>query len=356
MKSSKGFMKIIVLLIFLITIGGVVYGISVSPKFAQNGLNIQEWLKTDNLGAQSSSVQRHTQPDKNMALSAATLKHLDIQAGSMILMDAESGGILIEKQSDRVLPAASMSKMMTELLVLEAIDNGGIQWDSEVTISAYASKISSQPGLASVYLASGQAYSVRELFEAMAIYSANGATIALAEAVSGDEQAFVKRMNEMARHFNLEHTRFVNSTGLNNKDLAQFYSTGSPNDTNMMSARDVALLAQVLLERFPELLDIVKQPTLQFQGQSFANTNWMLPEMHEYQVSFNGVDGLKTGYTEEAGYCFAGTVKRGDTRLISVVMDTPSKTARFSETGRLYAAVFQDKSADDRTVSVTGTK
>src|SRR5699024_8715692 len=140
-----------------------------------------------------------------------------------------------------------MSKIMSELLVLEAIDDGIIHWKDEIQISEYAFTISNQPGFASVKLKKDKTYTVRELFYAMAIQSANGAAIALAEAVSGSEKEFVTSMNEKAKQLGLNDTVFVNSTGLTNHDLNGYYSTGSVDDTNKMSANDLAILAQTII-------------------------------------------------------------------------------------------------------------
>jgi serine-type D-Ala-D-Ala carboxypeptidase (penicillin-binding protein 5/6) len=102
----------------------------------------------------------------------------------------------------------------------------------------------------------------------------------------------------MAKQLGLEHTQFVNSTGLNNNDLGNFYSTGAPNDTNIMSAKDMALLAMKLINQFPEVLQVVDEPQFTFGQQTYINTNWMLPEINKQNVGFEGVDGLKTGYTD----------------------------------------------------------
>ena len=110
-----------------------------------------------------------------------------------------------------------------------------------------------------------------------------------------------------------------------------------------MSAKDVALLAKQLISEHPEFLDIIKQPKYTFRNHTYTNSNWMLPAINKHAVGFDGVDGLKTGYTDEAGYCFAGTVKRNDKRLISVVMGASTKVTRFSETERLYKAAFNQK-------------
>ncbi|MGN8646826.1 D-alanyl-D-alanine carboxypeptidase family protein [Gracilibacillus sp. HCP3S3_G5_1] len=265
------------------------------------------------------------------------ITEIDLQASSVILINAETGHVIYEKKSDIPLPTASMSKMMSELLVLEAIDSGEIDWDSEVAISDYAYNISHHPGYASVDLTKEQRYTVKELFEAMAIHSANGATIALAEAVSGSEKHFVQQMNQRAQELQLENTEFVNSTGLDNLHLGDYYSVGSVEDTNTMSAHDLAMLAQYLIDRYPELLTIIERPEYRMNDRSYRNTNWML----EGELAFAGVDGLKTGYTDLAGYCFTGTIEREGVRLISVVMGTSSEIARFTETTALYEKAFE---------------
>lgn len=269
------------------------------------------------------------------------LPDIGLQASSVILMNAQNGDILFEKNDNQPLPTASMSKMMTEYLVLEAIyKEHKINWDTPVNISDYAYYISNHPGFASVHLEKGKHYTVKQIFDAMAVRSANGAAIALAETVSGSEKEFVKKMNATAAQLGLDHSHFVDSTGLNNTDLGQYYTTGGPTDTNRMSAKDVAVLARDLIQTYPEILKVIDQTKITFQDKTYKNTNWMLPGVKK-DLGYQGVDGLKTGYTDEAGYCFVGTVKRNDARLISVVMGTNTKEARFTETEKLYDEAFK---------------
>ena len=235
---------------------------------------------------------------------------------------------------------------MSELLVLQAIENGELTWDEQINISDYAYKISNHPGFASVKLKEEGSYTVKELFQAMAIHSANGATIALAEAVSGNEQAFVQQMNSTAQILGLKQTTFVNSTGLTNSDLGEYYSAGKPEDTNMMSASDLARLAAFIIEEYPDLLEVSKRREFDFQDETFGNSNWMLPGSEidylkniDTEVTFDGIDGLKTGYTEIAGYCFTGTAMIGDRRFISVVMGTDNLEDRFLETKILFEEI-----------------
>ncbi|EIT83804.1 serine-type D-Ala-D-Ala carboxypeptidase [Fictibacillus macauensis ZFHKF-1] len=259
-------------------------------------------------------------------------------AASAILVDGDTGKILFAKKADQVLPPASMSKMMTEYLVNEAIKKGKIQWDQKVTISDYAYKISQNRQLSNVPLRIDYKYTVKELYEAMAIYSANGATIALAELLGdGSEGKFVKVMNKKAKELGIKNAKFVNSSGLNNEDLQGFEETGGKKDENEMTAKGVATLAYRLITDYPEVLDTAKIPVKWFRKGTkdqikMQNWNWMLPSL---VYGYKGMDGLKTGTTNNAGYSFAGTAKRGDTRLLSVIMKTKSYKGRFGETKKL---------------------
>ncbi|PGX85272.1 D-alanyl-D-alanine carboxypeptidase [Bacillus thuringiensis] len=271
--------------------------------------------------------------------SAETDPAIDVKAGSAILIEANSGKILYQKNADESLAIASMTKMMSEYLVHEAVDKGKLKWNQKVRVSEYAHKISQDRSLSNVPLENGGSYTVYELYEAMVIYSANGATIALAEAIAGKEVDFVKMMNDKSKEFGMKNYKFVNSTGLTNYDLKGHYPEGTtPEDNNKMSARDCAILAQRLIQDFPNILDTAKIPKKTFQkGGKYpiemVNFNWMLKGLIK---QYEGVDGLKTGTTSEAGDCFTGTVERNGMRLISVVIKTNSHTARFDETKKLY--------------------
>ncbi len=292
--------------------------------------------------------------------SAETGAALNIEAGAAILVEANSGKIVYQKNADELLSIASMTKMMSEYLVNEAISKGKLKWDQKVKVSEYAYEISQDRSLSNVPLENGGSYTVKELYEAMAIYSANGATIALAEAVAGKEVDFVKMMNDKSKEFGLKSYKFVNSTGLTNRDLKGQHPEGTtPEEENKMSARDVAILAQHLIKDFPKVLDTAKIPKKVFQeGGKYPvnmdNWNWMLKGLVK---QYDGVDGLKTGSTPEAGDCFTGTVERNGMRFISVVIKTNSHTARFDETKKLYDygfANFEMKKMYEKGSSVKG--
>jgi serine-type D-Ala-D-Ala carboxypeptidase (penicillin-binding protein 5/6) len=263
---------------------------------------------------------------------------LELDAESAILVDAETGKVLFAKDPDIALPPASMTKMMTEYLVLEAIENGEISWETTTQISDYAYSISENPSFSGIGLTQDKNYSVKELYEAMAIFSDNGTSIALAELISGSEGEFVKRMNQKGEEMGLPDAKFVNSTGLENSSLGENYPEGTdPNGSNLLSARSLALLAYNLTNDFPHALDISSRIEDEFEGYTVENLNWMLPHEATYlkQFYYEGMDGLKTGYTGLAGYTFTGTAERDGRRLISVVMRTESKAARFEQTARL---------------------
>ena len=270
---------------------------------------------------------------------------LGLSVDAAILIDADSGKILYEQNANTPLGIASMTKMMTEYLLLDAIDAGTITWDQEYRVTDYTYKMSQNRALSNVPLRADGTYTIRELYEAMAIYSANAATVAIAETIAGTETEFIKLMNKKAEELGLEGYKFVNSTGLNNADLFGMHPSGTgAEDENVMPAKSVAKLAYHLLKDHPEVLKTSQISTKIFrEGTDDAiemdNWNFMLPGLiFEYE----GVDGLKTGTTDFAGHCFTGTAERNGTRLISVVMKAVdadgvgTRKARFDETRKLF--------------------
>lgn len=270
---------------------------------------------------------------------------LGIHVDGAILIDGNTGKILYEENADTPLGIASMTKMMTEYLLFEAIEEGKIKWEDEYVVSNHVYAISQDGRLSNVPLREGEAYTILELYEALAIYSANAATIGIAEKIAGTESQFVQLMNKKAEELGLEGYKFVNSTGLNNSHMQGNYMEGTgENDENVMTAKSVAKLAYHLIHDYPEVLDTTKITTKDFRADTpdrtkMDNWNFMLPGfVYEYE----GVDGLKTGTTDFAGHSFTGTAKRGDTRLIAVVMNAVddkgegSYKARFDATRALF--------------------
>ncbi|MCG3087662.1 D-alanyl-D-alanine carboxypeptidase family protein [Sporosarcina cyprini] len=229
-----------------------------------------------------------------------------VGAKAAIVVDVETNKILFEMNSKESLPIASMSKMMTQYIVLDAIKSGRINWDTLYQPSVEVFQKTADPQMVTLGMSSSNTYSVQELFTAMTVLSANDAAIALAEAVSGSEDAFVEVMNAKAEEFGLRSAHFVNATGLDEEE------------TNRASARDVAALAQLLIKDHPEVLDYSNMTDFTTRdGVVRWNTNIMLPGM---PLAMNGIDGLKTGYTEGAGSCFASTGVFDGRRIVTVVM------------------------------------
>ncbi|MFT8872781.1 MAG: serine hydrolase [Sporolactobacillus sp.] len=282
------------------------------------------------------------------AKSAQAADTLGLAAKSAILVDYNTGDILYEKDADHVYPPASMTKMMTEYLVMKALHDKKLTWNSKVSISDYAYTISQNRSFSNVPLRKDYQYTVRELYEAMAIYSANGATIALAEKIGGTEKHFVDMMNATAKRIGMTESHYINSSGLDNVDLGKYAPYGTTNDSNELSAHDIARLAYHVIHDYPEALQISKIPLKNFTAGvdtpiQMVNWDYMLPGFGADMAKFTypGVDGLKTGHTDAAGYCFTGTVDRDGHRLISVVMGTSSDDERFEQTKALFDYGYQ---------------
>ncbi|MFF2480467.1 D-alanyl-D-alanine carboxypeptidase family protein [Paenibacillus sp. NPDC058071] len=265
----------------------------------------------------------------------------EIAATASILLDAETGEVLYEHNAGEALPPASMSKMMTELIVLDFVNDGKLKWSDVVDTSGYAAEA---PG-AQIGFGAGERWSVRELFEATAVHSSNDAVIALAEHIAGSEAEFVKLMNKRAKEIGLsKHAVFGNATGLSRTDLAAFPQASSERDT-VLTAKDTAVLARFLIKKYPEVLDVTAKGSVKLArlDSNLPSTNQML---NGKPFAFPGSDGLKTGYTERAGYCFTGTVVQNGRRLISVVMGAETAESRFMETSKLMQYGFYNSKWD----------
>lgn len=272
-------------------------------------------------------------------ISAAPADEVKLEVKSAILMDAATGQVLYDNNADVLLPPASMAKMMTEYLVMDNIQSGKIKWDDMVTTSQYAADVIGSGDM----LSKGEKLSVKDMFTAMSIYSANDASVALAEHIAGgSEENFVKMMNEKAKELGLSSgAHFINSTGLSRADLKQYAPKEVEGET-MMTAKDAAKLAYNLLKNHKEVLDFTKIPSQKLRARDknpMINYNWMLEgnkdNINFKKYAYEGLDGLKTGHTDEAGYCFTATAQKNGMRLISVVMGTNSEPNRFNETRKV---------------------
>lgn len=268
---------------------------------------------------------------------------LNLSLRSAVLVEPVTGQVLLSINAEKAYAPASMTKMMTAYIVAESVKKGDFSWNDVVTVKENASKtIGSR-----VYLAQGETHTVKELYQAMLVHSANDAAVALAEYASGSEQQFVTRMNQEAKRMGMIHTSYINATGLDRIDMPKNFRPEEKGE-NLMSAMDVATLVRSIIQDHPEILEVTSIPSFQFRAsdkEPLLNTNWMLASNqnnNKYkQYAYEGLDGLKTGFTDSAGYCFAGTAERDGMRLISVVMGTESMTKRFTETKKVLDYGFQ---------------
>jgi len=232
-------------------------------------------------------------------------------AHSAILMEASTGKILYEKNADIPLPPASITKVMTLLLGFEALESGQASWDDLVTVSEKAWRIEGSD----MFLEVGMKVPLSEIITGISVVSANDGCIALSEHLYGTEEAFVQQMNKRAKELGLTQTQFKNSSGL-------------PAEGHYMSARDIAVLSRYLITHYPKILEIESITEFTFNNVYQKNRNPLLG-------NYPGADGLKTGWTNEAGYCLVGTAQRDGMRLISVVLKTNDTEERLAASREL---------------------
>ncbi|SCJ22112.1 D-alanyl-D-alanine carboxypeptidase dacC precursor [uncultured Clostridium sp.] len=239
----------------------------------------------------------------------------EFQSKSALLMDPVSGEVLFEYKSDEQMPIASVTKVMTLVLVMEAIDRGEIALDEVLTISKNAAGM----GGSQVLLDEGGQYTVSDLIKSIIVASGNDASVAMAERVAGSEAAFVDRMNARAQELGMEGTLFKNCTGL-------------PAEGHHSTAHDVAIMSRELIKH--EVYFQYSTIWLDYL-QHANNRETMLSNTNKLLQTYDGADGIKTGSTQEAGFCLSATAKRGDVRLIGVILGAPSSKVRFQEASDL---------------------
>lgn len=243
---------------------------------------------------------------------------LDTQARAVVLMDADSGTILYEKDADEALPPASMSKLMTAYLVFSRLADGRAQLDDLLTVSEKAWRMEGSK----MWVEVGEQVSIENLIRGMVIQSGNDATVALAEGLGGSEEAFVAEMNAKAKELGLTHSHFANVTGW-------------PDPNHYMTARDLATLSLRLIKDFPQYYHYYSETQFTWANITQPNRNPLLGRGL-------GVDGLKTGHTEEAGYCLIATGVQEGRRIILVVFGLPDEKTRAEEGERLLLWGFRE--------------
>jgi D-alanyl-D-alanine carboxypeptidase (penicillin-binding protein 5/6) len=276
-----------------------------------------------------------------------------ISAKAAIAVDASTGQILYNKNSNKPMAIASMTKMLSTYLVLKAIHEGKLSWNQKISVSKAVAKMSQNKDYANVPLLSTKTYSVRQLYNATEIYSANAAITALGDAVAGTPHKFVQLMRQTAKSFGITDATIINASGLTNKEVGSEigYSSEAANAENEMSAQDIATVAQKLLSKYPEVLKTSSIAHAWFaKGTSsetkMDNRNFMLKGLVKHYSALP-VDGLKTGTSAKAGNAFTGTVKFSNgNRIITVVMHAGSAsdngTERFTQTAQIMSYVYHN--------------
>lgn len=234
---------------------------------------------------------------------------LPLSSASALLMEKETGTILLQQNAHQKLEPASVTKVMTLLLVMEAVDSGRLSLDESVPVSAHAAGM----GGSQVYLKEGERLSVSDLIKCVAVVSGNDCAVALAERLSGSESAFVDQMNQKAQALGMEDTHFVNCTGL-------------PAPGHLTSAYDIALMSRQLLLHHPDIRQYTTIWTDSIRNGAFGLTN-----TNRLIRFYDGATGLKTGFTASAQYCMSAAAQRNGMELIAVVMKAPTTAQRFQD-------------------------
>lgn len=234
-------------------------------------------------------------------------------AKSGMLIEASTGKVLFEKNIDDQVAVASMTKMVAQIIILENIESGKIKWTDVITVSKNAADM----GGSQIYISEGEKITVEDLMKGISMASGNDATVAMAEVISGSEEKFVKLMNKKVRELGLKNTYFKNCTGLDE-------------DGHYSSAYDMAMIARELVNNHPEILKFSSLYE-DYLREDTDNKFWLV-NTNKLIRFYDGADGLKTGFTDAAGYCLAATAKRNGLRLIAVVLGEKEGSVRNNET------------------------
>jgi serine-type D-Ala-D-Ala carboxypeptidase (penicillin-binding protein 5/6) len=289
----------------------------VSPVYA---LRLGSWIKLAMAGAIIASAGCLAQ---SAGSAPAAQSGFETKAKHAILMNADANLVLYEKEADELVPPASMSKLMTLAVVFRELKAGHIKLEDQFKVSEHAWRTGGAPsGSSAMFAPLNSMVSVSDLIQGVTVQSGNDAAIILAEGIGGTEEAFAQRMNDYAKEIGLTKSHFVNSTGL-------------PAEGHVMTARELAMLARFLIYTYPEYYHFFGQRDFTFNKHTFNNRNPLIfaPDL--------GVDGLKTGYIEEAGYGLVASAKRGEQRLILVLNGLNTKQEREGEPRRLIEWGFK---------------
>ena len=271
-----------------------------------------------------------------------TLPQLDLEAKSAIAIDAKTGQIIYAKDDKQTYPVASMSKLLTAYILLQAIHEGKITWETKVTPTVTEVDISNNTELTNVPLKEGHSYTIKQLYQAMLVGSANAATMLIDNAISGTQTKFIDKMRETAKSLGITDAKIYSANGLTAKYLGdEIYPNTDENAENEFSVRDMAIISQKLIKEYPEILETTKLTKIDFNDNgeitTVNNTNELLQDDSHLEV-----DGLKTGTSDAAGYCFASTTNKDGHRIITVIAGAKDNDARFDQTKNLLNYIYNN--------------
>ncbi|UDM32027.1 serine hydrolase [Lentilactobacillus laojiaonis] len=275
----------------------------------------------------------------NPSFLAATTD-LSVAANAAISVDAKTGQIIYQKNADQSLAIASISKLITTYMVVEQIKQHHLKWNDRIKISQGVADLSQEAELTNVPLKTGASYTVKELVEASLIASANAAAVALGNQVAGSPIKFAKAMNQTVQKMGIHDAKLYNAAGVTNEEMGtslKLKSVGA-NAENMMSAKDVSLVAMKLIQADPQILNVTKQSKFNFAGTTYPGHNQLLGTDLK-------VDGLKTGTSDKSGGSFVGTANQNHHRIITVVLHASNQSSddpgRFNETRKIMEYTYQ---------------
>lgn len=272
--------------------------------------------------------------------------NLDVKAA--IAIDSKNGQVLYAKNANQALPVASMSKLITIYLTLEAIKEKKITWEQKVKPTEQIVKVSKNPEYSGVPLNLKHYYTIKQLYQSTLIQSANGSAMLLAQTIAGSQVKFVNQMRSLLKKWGIKSAKLYTPDGLPNYTQGDdAYPGASKNAENTLSASDMAIVVDKLLTDFPNVIQTTKIAHLDFNDQGkitkMTSWNWMLKGLSQYDAAFP-LDGLKTGTTDAAGACFAGTMVKNGRRIITIVMGASHKDgtdpSRFVQTKKLLQYIF----------------
>lgn len=336
-KRKKQILSLLFLFLLLVTTCFAKPAVACAQQPVQEEPIQEETAQEEQTQEEQAQEEQQVQEEQAQAQQQTQNIPLSLESPSAILMEASTGQVIYEKDADTRRSPASITKIMTMLLIFESLEKGTIKLEDEVTTSAYAKSM----GGSQVFLEEGEIQTVETLIKCIAVASGNDASVAMAEKIAGSEEAFVQMMNQKAQQLGMKNTNFEDCCGLTSSE--NHYTT----------ARDIAIMSQALITKYPAVYDytkiwmedIVHNTRQGSKPFTLSSTNKLLKQ-YEYTT------GLKTGSTSTAKYCFSATAHKDGIDLIAVVMAAPDYKIRFAEAKKMLeygfsvSQIYQDKNED----------